>query len=421
MRTSLHYDAVVIGAGVAGLTAGTRLAEAGARVCVLAKGVGSTHLAGGTVDVLGYDPGRVEAPARALPAFVEARPDHPYALLGVDAIPPALEWFAQRIERGPQPGYRYLGSLERNHLLPTAVGVARPSALVPETMAAGELGAERPVCLVGVRILREFHASLCAANLARLGVEARRVELGLDIDRPEVNALGLARRFDDPAFRRDFAASLARRLEGEERVGLPAVLGLRDPHGAWSDLEDRLGRPVFEIPTPPPSVPGMRLYEALRAALRAAGGRLVVGATVVGAKRDGAQVSALRVDTAGRETTFGARWVVLATGGFASGGLALGSDWVVRETVLGLPLRGVPLPGTARFLPDYFAEQPMSRAGVAVDATLRAEDLENVLVAGAALPGAEPWREGSGEGISLTSGHRAAELVLAANGLAAAA
>ena len=421
MRTSLHYDAVVIGAGVAGLTAGTRLAEAGARVCVLAKGVGSTHLAGGTVDVLGYDPGRVEAPARALPAFVEARPDHPYALLGVDAIPPALEWFAQRIERGPQPGYRYLGSLERNHLLPTAVGVARPSALVPETMAAGELGAERPVCLVGVRILREFHASLCAANLARLGVEARRVELGLDIDRPEVNALGLARRFDDPAFRRDFAAPLAGQLEGEERVGLPAVLGLRDPHGAWSDLEDRLGRPVFEIPTPPPSVPGMRLYEALRAALRAAGGRLVVGATVVGAKRDGAQVSALRVDTAGRETTFGARWVVLATGGFASGGLALGSDWVVRETVLGLPLRGVPLPGTARFLPDYFAEQPMSRAGVAVDATLRAEDLENVLVAGAALPGAEPWREGSGEGISLTSGHRAAELVLAANGLAAAA
>jgi glycerol-3-phosphate dehydrogenase subunit B len=43
----LHYDAVVIGAGVAGLTAATRLAESGARVCLLAKGVGSTHLAPG--------------------------------------------------------------------------------------------------------------------------------------------------------------------------------------------------------------------------------------------------------------------------------------------------------------------------------------------------------------------------------------
>jgi glycerol-3-phosphate dehydrogenase subunit B len=421
MRASLHYDVVVVGAGVAGLTAGARLAESGARVCVLAKGVGSTHLAAGTVDVLGYTPDRVESPAAALPEFVAARPDHPYALLGVDAIAPALGWFAERIERGPQAGYRYEGGAERNLSLPTAVGASRPSALVPETMAGGDLGAERPICIVGTRVLRDFHASLCAANIARLGVAARGIELRVDVDRAEENALGLGRRFDDPVFRRDFAARLAPLLEGDERVGLPAVLGLRDPHGAWGDLQERLGRPVFEIPTPPPSLPGMRMFEALRAALRAAGGRLVMGTRVVGAERDGARVTALRADTAGRETVFGARTVVLATGGFASGGLALGSDWVVRETVLGLPLRGAPPPGSARFGPEYFGEQPLARVGVAVEANLRAEGAENVLVAGAALPGAEPWREGSGEGISITSGHRAAELVLASDGLAAAA
>jgi glycerol-3-phosphate dehydrogenase subunit B len=421
MRPSLHYDVVVVGAGVAGLTAGARLAESGARVCVLAKGVGSTHLAAGTVDVLGYAPDRVESPAAALPGFVAARPDHPYALLGVDAIAAALGWFAERIERGPQAGYRYEGGMERNVLLPTAVGAPRPSALVPQTMAGGDLGTERPICIVGTRVLRDFHASLCAANIARLGGDARGIELKLDVDRSEVNALGLGRSFDDPVFRRDFAARLAPLLEGDERVGLPAVLGLRDPHGAWTDLQDRLGRPVFEIPTPPPSVPGMRMFEALRAALRTAGGRLVMGARVVGAERDGARVTALQVDTAGRETVFGARSVVLATGGFASGGLAVGSDWVVRETVLDLPLRGVPPPGSARFGPEYFGEQPLARVGVAVEANLRAEGTENVLVAGAALPGAEPWREGSGEGISLTSGHRAAELVLASDGLAAAA
>ena len=421
MRPSLHYDVLVVGAGVAGLTAGARLAESGARVCVLAKGVGSTHLAAGTVDVLGYDPDRVESPASALPAFVGARPDHPYALLGVDAVGPAVDWFATRVERGPQPGYRYVGSLERNHLLPSAVGAARPSALVPETMAGGDLGAERPVCIVGTRVLREFHASLCAGNITRLGIESRALEVKFEIDRPEVNALGLGRRFDDPAFRRDLAARLGPLVQGDERVGLPAVLGLRDPHGAWSDLQERLGRPVFEIPTLPPSVPGLRMFEALRAALRAAGGRLVMGARVVGAEREGARVTALRVDTAGRETIFGARSVVLATGGFASGGLALGSDWVVRETMLDLPLRGVPPPGSPRFRPEYFDEQPMAPVGVAVEANLRAEGTENVLVAGAALPGAEPWREGSGEGISLTSGYRAAELVLASDGVAAAA
>jgi glycerol-3-phosphate dehydrogenase subunit B len=421
MRRSLHYDAVVVGAGVAGLVAAARLAEGGARVCVLAHGVGSTHLAPGTVDVLGYDPERVEEPARALPAFVEARPGHPYALLGPDVVPPALEWFAERIERGPQPGYRYTGGLERNLQLPTAVGVARPSALVPETMAGGDLDSDAPLCLLGVPRLRDFHASLGAANLRERGTEARSIELDVDDGRAEINALGLARRFDDPAFRAGFAARLAPLLEPGERVGLPAILGLRDPHGAWTDLENRLERQVFEIPTLPPSVPGMRVFEALKAALRAAGGRLVLGARVVGTERDGERVTALRAHTAGRDTDYGADRVVLASGGFASGGIALGSDWVTRENVLGLPLTGVPEPGEPRFGPDYFGEQPMARVGVAVSAGQVAESTENVLVAGAALPGAEPWREGSGEGIAITSGHRAAELALAETGQAAAA
>src|SRR5436309_11423245 len=94
MSPSLSYDVVVVGCGVAGLTAAARLAEGGARVCVLAKGVGSTHLAPGTVDVLGYDPDVVEQPGSALAGFAAAHPDHPYALVGVDAIEPALEWFA---------------------------------------------------------------------------------------------------------------------------------------------------------------------------------------------------------------------------------------------------------------------------------------------------------------------------------------
>jgi anaerobic glycerol-3-phosphate dehydrogenase len=58
---------------------------------------------------------------------------------------------------------------------------------------------------------------------------------------------------------------------------------------------------------------------------------------------------------------------------------------------------------------------------VAVDSSLIAEGTDNVLVAGAALPGAVPWREGSGEGISLTSGYAVAQTVLAREGATAAA
>ena len=38
--TDFRYDVVVVGAGVAGLCAATRLAESGASVCVIAFGVG---------------------------------------------------------------------------------------------------------------------------------------------------------------------------------------------------------------------------------------------------------------------------------------------------------------------------------------------------------------------------------------------
>jgi glycerol-3-phosphate dehydrogenase subunit B len=230
--------------------------------------------------------------------------------------------------------------------------------------------------------------------------------------------MGYARAFDDPAFRAAVTAQLLPRLEGEEHVGVPAVLGLAHPHEAWSDLERRLGRPVFEIPTLPPSAPGMRVFETLRERLRRAGGRIIIGPEVAGAERSGDRVDALRARVAARETLYGADWYVLATGGFASGGLELGSDWRARESVLGLPLAGVPSPGEQRFAPDYFDPHPMSAAGLPVDSQLRPLNesgervLGNVLVAGASLAGAVPWQEKSGEGISVATGYRAAGLIL---------
>jgi glycerol-3-phosphate dehydrogenase subunit B len=421
MRRELHYDVVVIGAGTAGLVAGTRLAQGGARVCVLAKGIGSTHLAPATIDVLGYTPELVDSPGAALPEWIAAHPDHPYALTGADAVADAVRWFQSTVDNGPLTGYRYVGGLDRNLRLPSAIGALRPSALVPETMAGGDTREPTRVCVVGSRSLRDFHASLCAANLCRAGIQARAVDIELDVDRADENALGMSKRFDDPAWRAAFAARLAIKLQADERVGLPAMVGARDPHGAWSDLEQRLGRRVFEIPTLPPSVPGMRLFEILRSSLRRAGGRLILGAEVVAAERSGQTVATVSTHAGGQDVKYSARSFVLAAGGFASGAIELDSHWATHERVLGLPLRGLPGPGEPRFVPDYLAEQPMARVGVAVDAELRAEGAENVLVVGAALPGAMPWREASGEGIALATGSRAAHTILAGAGAPAGA
>src|SRR5436305_7278562 len=114
MTPSLTYDVIVLGAGVAGLTAASRLAEAGAHVCVLAKGVGSTHLAPGTIDVLGYSPDRVAQPGRAIEELVASSPGHPYGLIGTEAVQRALDWLHESAAAGPLGGYRYVGGLERN-------------------------------------------------------------------------------------------------------------------------------------------------------------------------------------------------------------------------------------------------------------------------------------------------------------------
>ena len=100
----------------------------------------------------------------------------------------------------------------------------------------------------------------------------------------------------------------------------------------------RLGRPVFEIPSLPPSVPGMRLFEILHHALRAAGGRIAIGAGVVAHERSGDRIASIDTATAGSPTTYAADWFVLASGGFHSGAITLDSHWHTRETIFDLPL-----------------------------------------------------------------------------------
>jgi glycerol-3-phosphate dehydrogenase subunit B len=412
------YDTVVIGAGVAGLTAALRLAEAGERVVVVATGVGSTHLAPATIDILGFDPGLVDSPARALPAFADAHPDHPYARLSPELVAGSLEWLRARL-----PAIGYQGGLEENFLLPTAVGAVKPSALVPETMAAGDLRAGGRFIFVGLG-LKDFYPAYLADNLAQAPrdgqvVSARSLETSPAVTgSADRSSVGFARLFEEPSFRDALVRELAGKLEQDERVGFPAVLGLSRAGEVWRELETGLGRPVFEVATLPPSLSGMRLYEAMSGALREAGGRIHVGEPVVGAETRAGRVEAVITQPTARATTYRARSFVLATGGFASGGLEVDSHGKMSEAVFDLPLAGAASPDAPRFLPDYFGEHPLNRVGVAVDDKLRpigGDDrpiYENLHASGATLAGALPWREASGNGLSLATGYAAAAAIL---------
>ena len=348
---------------------------------------------------------------------------HPYGLVGRAGVSAAIEWFKGRIAEGPRAPYAYVGDGEQNVLLPTAVGAVAPAGVVPETMAGGDLRGGGRVCVVGFRGLKDFFPALVADNLSRGpdGVTARGVELDLrPAGRADPNALAYARAFDDEDFRAEVVSQLVARVAPDELVAFPAVLGLVSPHEVWAEMEHRFGRAVFEIPTLPPSVPGIRVYTTLTQLLTRAGGRVVLNNVITGAERSGDRVRTLRVRVGLREVTYAPEWVVLATGGFSAGGLELDSSWVTREVALGLPVAGAPAAGEERFRADYFGGQPMDGVGVRTDREQRpvGEDggrvVENVLVAGATLAGAAPWREKSGDGIALATGLRAAELIAGA-------
>jgi glycerol-3-phosphate dehydrogenase subunit B len=415
-----YPDVIVLGAGMAGLVAAIRLAEAGLRVVTVAKGYGSLRLAPATIDILGYRPDRVDSPAQDLPGFAAAHPDHPYALISPAVLADSVQWLKEHVGT-----YAYVGDPSANMLLPTAIGVPRPSAVVPETMAGGDVRRAGPLAIAGLGVLKDFHPSVAAENLQAAttadgrAVQARPVLLHPPANgQADISALGLARQFENEAFRRAVAADLRAVVRGDEAIGLPAVLGIDQARSVWTELQQAVGQPVFEIPTAvPPSVPGLRLARALQDRLRRAGGRFVLGAEAIGPELRNGTLAGVRIRSAARMTPRMCRWVVLATGGLASGGIEVDVSGTVSEHALGLPVRA-PGPDEAGFLPGYLNDHPMDTAGLRVDGTLRpvGPDGEpvypNVYAAGAVIGGARPWREKSGDGISLSTGYLAADAIL---------
>src|SRR5262245_21744535 len=82
-------DVVVVGAGLAGLTAAIRPAEAGASVDVVARGHAATHWTAGGLDVAAPD--GAETPGEGI-ARLQSVAGHPYTLLGRD-VAAGLDWF----------------------------------------------------------------------------------------------------------------------------------------------------------------------------------------------------------------------------------------------------------------------------------------------------------------------------------------
>lgn len=425
----MNTDLLVIGAGLSGLMAACTAAQAGLRVQVVANGLGSMHWAAGTVDVLGYTSETPDQPVRrpvdAIQQLAAANPDHPYVLLGAHQVQAALGDFSAL---AAEVGVPYGGAMKagENLLLPSAVGALRPAYLAPQAQLAGDSTRPEPMLIVGFHGLRDFYPELIAENLAKQGIPARAAFLPLSVlaDKSDRNNVQLALGLDDKAWRAKLGAELKRLARPGERIGLPAILGLDDHSAALADLSVAAGAPIFEIPTLPPSVPGMRLFKALRARLWSMGVRVDAGMKAIGASTIAANGTAGRVQwvetaTSSRPLKLQARSYLLATGGILGGGFDSDHTGHTWETVFGLPLT-VPQRRYEWFRPEFMnpAGHPIFNGGVAVDERMQPVDTAgqvvygNLWAAGSVLASVDPIQQHSLEGIAIATGAAAAKAIV---------
>jgi glycerol-3-phosphate dehydrogenase subunit B len=429
-------DVVVVGAGLAGMAAAIALADAGSRVEVIARGHAATHWTSGGMDVAAPRGTASATPADGVRRLA-AREGHPYTILAPD-VRPSIDWLLGVLAA---EGLTYEGALDDPiRPVPTAIGVTRPAGVLPAAQAAARepwLPGERLV-VCGPAGFKDFWPGAIGASLRRATVwggstrvadrpatiEAVVAELPGLSGRRNLNAMVLARLFDDPAWSAEAFGAIADAVDragggGPGRIALPAVLGLDDHARVMADARRLLPLPAFEVPLVPPSIPGLRLFNALRAAFRRRGGRIMVGEEVVRIETADRRVTAVAAAAAARDRVVTTGGVVLATGGIAGGGLIGRDDGVLEEPLLGLPVEAPPL--EAWLAPDPFdpAGHPLEAAGIRTDASLRPVDrrgrvaLANVAIAGSLLAGQRYLTERCGDGVAIASGQRAASLFLA--------
>ena len=423
----MKFDSIVIGGGMAGLSAALRLAEAGQKTLLMASGQSALHFSSGSVDLLESE----GDPRAALPAFMAEHPDHPYSKVGLASIEASLADLQRHCALQGLPLFRQ----ERNHQRLTPIGTLKSTWLSPETCACvTEAPAPDVLLLATLEGFRDFHPALAAANLAThsrfahsriLTGEIRLPQLAAFSRNPhEFRSADIARLFDKQQHdKQDLLTDLAREIgrmvqecgePGCRHIVLPACLSLGLVGPRLAELEQRTGCTIKEVATMPPSLIGMRMQEALKRRFLALGGTFLTSERVLGARYEGDRVVGVHSQN-GDDQLFEANHFVLASGSFFSRGLEsrLGG---IREPIFDADVLSLPERDTwaGRRLFDH---HPFMGFGVKTDDQLRVlrggTPLANLYGAGSVLAHYDPVREGSGSGVAVATGWQAAGHILA--------
>jgi len=407
-------DLVVIGAGLAGSAATAFAATRGIKTVQVGLTLGHTLFASGVLDLLGIHPlsprNRWEDPWAGIAALINDQPEHPYAKAGLENIRKAWQSFLEILQRA---GLRYCGWPGRNATLATCAGTLKTTYRVPQTMWPGVLGLneKRAVLIIDFEGMKEFSGARIVETIGARwpGLRTQRLKFPCAFIGADRQNFFMAEALESSQVRSELAEAIAPFLQSAELIGMPAILGLQQPEEVTADLEQKLGASIFEIPTMPPSVPGLRLKEAIEKEAMRAGAVILHGMRATAVKSKGRRCVGVSIEAGRSRMEVEAGALILATGRFLGGGLAASRSGI-RETLLDLPVHQPKQREDwhrASFLdPDG---HPINRAGLEIDGSFRPLGrngriaYENLYAAGSLLAHQDWIRMKCGAGLAIST------------------
>ena len=413
------FDICIIGTGMAGMASALYAANRGLST-VQVGSAGEIMFASGLLDLLGVHPVEekraINRPWEGINELRKDMPNHPYARIKEQDIRAAFDEFLSFLQ---DAGLPYQRRNERNCQVITSLGTFKTTYCVPKTMWNGvdALETKKPCLLVDIRGFKGFSAGQMAAALQDVWPDLRtaRISFPETEHMSEVYAEQMARALDSPQNRAKLIEMLKPHVKDVQTVGMPTIFGVSRTHEVVSDLNKGLGVTVFEIPTLPPSVSGVRLKEAFEERIPDKGVRLLPREQVLKVRHGTDEYFTLGIGQETTDRTLKARGIILASGRFLGKGLHADREHI-RETIFDLPVTQPP--DRTQWHRKNFLDpsgHPINRAGLEIDDSFRPLDSSGrpafkwLFAAGSILAHQDWMRMKCGSGLALATGFAAVQ------------
>lgn len=425
----LLYDCLIIGGGIAGLTCGIRCASEGLKTAIISGGMNSLHFSSGSIDLAGYDAkgNIIKKPFDHISRVISKQGNHPYAAAGITNIKKSLDFFSSELEK---ESLKLNNNGDSNHFHITAIGTLKPTYLSQESTfndkAVSILQNHSKIAILNFNGFRDYYPEQTIALLKNQSLFKNIEIISGEISLPyymnteknlhEFRSVDLARIFETEKYLPRIAEEIIKVSADAEAVSLPAFLGIKNYSFIRKRLEELTGKYIYEIPSLPPSIPGLRLDNALKNRYIGLGGDYISGDRAESGKYKGNMLEKI-ITRGSKPSGISAGFFVLATGSFFTGGLASEFNSIF-EPVLGLKVKSG-TPGNKWYSDSFFDKKshPFLEYGVETNKNLNPKNSEgkivkNLFCAGSVLAGYNPVKEGNGGGVAISTGFCCAERII---------